>query len=380
MVLQEGIGVHPGARPGPCFGMLCLRRADGASSAELLTILAGVWQLLADLKRGQAPGLPAEAAYTGGLLSTVAYGPRLFDTGVAELRECAFGPPEPAGGGAVLPGAALRYADDVTDNGADADVAVQLVADDQAAITRALVEVQRHLQGGPVAVSGVWLGYRRADRRSWLGFHDGVDNLVGPERYNTVTVGPAADDPWLRGATYLAFLRLEVDLDVWHALPTHRQELLVGREKATGAPLEPAGAPPLAPGTTTVFARANLAVREPRPIDSDDPSGLGVSHVQRTRRHPGLRIYRQGYEFLDVAGSPPRLQPGLNFVSFQCAPGRLVAMLRTPSWLGAHSFAGAPPRPTAPHLLAVPGLLRVRAAGMFAAPAAADGRLPGAGL
>lgn len=398
MVMQEGVGWHPDARPGPFFAMLCLRRTVGTSTSDLKDVMTGLWEIVAGLKRGQVPGLPAEPAYAGGLLCTVGYGPRLFaepgaeGAGAAELRECAFDRPQPGGGGAVLPGAGLQYASDATDNGADADVAVQLVADQQAAVTRAVVVLHRHLQeqgsvrdqGAAVNVSGAWLGYRREDRRSWLGFHDGVDNVNGPERYNTVTVGPAADDRWLRGGTYLAFLRLELDLDVWRALMPWEQELLVGREKATGVPLDPAGhettAASLAADTTTVFARANLPIRVPRPVDLDNPSGLGGSHVQRTRRHPGLRIYRQGYEFLDIAGSPPRLQPGLNFVSFQCSPNRIVEMLRTPSWLGAHSFAGARPRSSGDHLLAVPGLLRARAAGIFAAPAADEGRLPGSAM
>jgi deferrochelatase/peroxidase EfeB len=287
-----------------------------------------------------------------------------------------FGPA--AAGGPVLPGAALRFADTVTDNGADADVVVQLTADTQAALTRAVVATQRQVTGdGRATLSGVWFGYRRDDRRSWLGFHDGVDNVNGPERINVVEVGPQADDRWLRGGTYLAFLRIEIDLDVWEALSRQEQELAVGRDKHTGGALNPAGDEvrrvALAAGTTSVFARANLPTREPGLVDLDDPTGLGGSHVQRTRRHPNLRIFRQGYEYLEVTGNPPVLQTGLNFVSFQSSPGRVIGMLRSPSWLGTDSFAGS----SQAGFPQVPDLLRVHAAGMFAVPPASDDGLPG---
>ena len=41
----------------------------------------------------------------------------------------------------------------------------------------------------------------------------------------------------MRGGTYMAFLRLDVDLAAWRALSRAEQELAVGRDKLTGAAL-----------------------------------------------------------------------------------------------------------------------------------------------
>jgi deferrochelatase/peroxidase EfeB len=228
---------------------------------------------------------------------------------------------------------------------------------------------------GALQLGGAYLGYRRDDQRSWIGFHDGVNNIDTRERLNAIQVGSAADDAWLRGGSYLAFLRIVIDVEAWDRLPIDRQELMVGRDKRSGAPLMVNGGEvvrgPLMPGTTDVMAPANLGMREPLSVDLADPTGLGRSHVQRARRHPSLRIFRQGYEFLEALDSPPMLRAGLNFVAFQASPLPVVTALRTGSWLGGAAFSGGPHGP------APADLLEVRAAGLFALPPAAGPEVPG---
>jgi deferrochelatase/peroxidase EfeB len=128
---------------------------------------------------------------------------------------------------------------------------------------------------------------------------------------------------------------------------------------------------PLMPGTTDVMAPTNIGMREPLPVDLADPTGLGRSHVQRARRHPSLRMFRQGYEFVETLDAAPWLRVGLNFVAFQASPLPLVTALRTGSWLGGVAFSGGPDSP------APPDLLTVRAAGLFAIPPAAGLEVPG---
>ena len=127
-------------------------------------------------------------------------------------------------------------------------------------------------------------------------------------------IAAPADPPWMGGGTYMAFLRLRVDLRVWHGLDRGEQELVVGRDKLSGTPLvavrrdrrgraRPVAGPPL-PGRPT---DAQLAGHLDPP-QTGDPL-LESSHVHRanqSRASPeapaALRIFRQGYDFLDAIG------------------------------------------------------------------------------
>lgn len=110
-----------------------------------------------------------------------------------------------------------------------------------------------------------------------------------------------------------------------------------------------------------------------------DP-GLRAAHVQRANQHrqpseePGsLRLYRQGYEFLDARGADVTV--GLNFVSFQDSLDRVTRVLTQPSWLGGVNFGGGVGD------VADPELLHVQAAGVYLVPPRAPGGgLPGAGV
>lgn len=65
---------------------------------------------------------------------------------------------------------------------------------------------------------------------------------------------------------------------------------------------------------------------------------------------------------------------GLNFVSFQDTPERIIGMLKLPEWLGGINFAGDPNN----QLPGMGNLLRIHAAGFFIAPPKdVDGELPG---
>lgn len=360
MALQEGIAWRSAREVRRNFALVTLRREPGADRAAVVAALTSVWRSYADLRLiGQS----------GGLHVLIAYGARLFHgtSAAAELRECGFDQGRP--GQPVVAGSALRYAPDVVDNRADADVAIQLTVDDYSVLARALVATDQTLRlraSQSLRICGAWTGFARSDRRGWMGFHDSVANLDTRERLNAILVGAQADDHWLRNGTYLAFLRLTVNLDYWVSLSIQQRELLVGRAAATGVPLQPsANGPvgaPLAPGTTDVLDPPNTALRDPLPISRSHPSALGLSHIHRARRHPNLRLLRRGYEFLDVSESG-QVRPGLNFVSFQSTPMRIATILRSPGWFGEVDFGGAAAGD-------MPPLLAVRAAGLFAVPPA----------
>ena len=105
-------------------------------------------------------------------------------------------------------------------------------------MNRAVVEVAKLVAASrlPLELVGVQGGFQRDDGRSWLGFHDGVNNMPSSQRRIAIEAA-TADPAWMQGGTYMAILRVLVDLTAWHDLTRDQQELLVGRHKLTGCPL-----------------------------------------------------------------------------------------------------------------------------------------------
>ena len=108
---------------------------------------------------------------------------------------------------------------------------------------------------------------------------------------------------------------------------------------------------------------------------------IKLSHVQRANHHrapvfkpDSRRIYRQGFEFVEKANEVGRYRVGLNFVSFQDDPDRVLFILTQSDWLGNLAFGG--------HLQEQEGgldrLITARAAGTYyVPPARADLHFPG---
>ena len=299
----------------------------------------------------------------------------------------------------MLKASGLRYADDVLHNPATEEIAIQLIGDTQLSVHRAVVETERILDAfvdpevgvAPVAIAGVLTGFARDDGRSWINFHDGVSNLVSQDRAKVIVVkaetAPEPDDAWTIGGTYVAYLRLALDLPAWRKLTRAQQELLVGRDKLTGSPVTSLGpngeivtdARCPVVGTTEVIEPGNERFREPQPVGNP---AVAQSHVQRANHHQGnvsdsdsLRLFRQGYEFFELSSELTRPRVGLNFVSFQDTPQRLLRLLTQQGWLGEVNFGGDP-NAQPPGLAS---LLSVRAAAIFFVPPVIDANTyPGA--
>ena len=399
MTLQEGIYHAPGRRPGRFFALLFLRAADGADAAAVAAALGELWMMYAGLKAGrlrdlEGVSLPAEADRTEFLLG---FGRNAFSLpGVSLARprglgdEYLFRSAEP-GGGPLLRGSGLSYAPDVRANPATEHACVQVIADSKLATDRAVVETWKALADmaePALSVTTFYLGFQRNDRRSWIDFHDGLSNLRSEDREAVIAIGSGADEAWAVGGTYLAFLRLAVDLVGWRRLSRVDQELAVGRDKLSGCPITRVGDDGLAQhdtgcpvAGTEIWETANDA-RFAEPPEVGDPR-VRASHVQRANHHQRpasdsgtRRIFRQGYEFLEWAGGAPGFRAGLNFVSFQDTPGRLLRMLTAGGWLGGVNFGGDEER-----LPELASLLSVYAAGVyFVPPVAGEGEaFPGAG-
>ena len=92
-----------------------------------------------------------------------------------------------------------------------------------------------------LSVTTFYLGFQRNDRRSWIDFHDGLSNLRSADREAVIAIDPGADEDWAVGGTYLAFLRLAIDLVGWRRLTRNDQEFAVGRVKLSGCPITAVG-------------------------------------------------------------------------------------------------------------------------------------------
>jgi Dyp-type peroxidase family len=367
--LQEGIHLGPGQRPPPAFRLLLLDVAPGTEPAAAAHALGAVHGMLAELKAGvvrdlapmDGTGATEAGQQFGSLHALLGFGARLFDPARHDPPLTSAARPDYL---VPLPAAPAAFPElSWTDRSAvgrgEADVLWQFTADSAAAVNCAAVEVCKLLadDGLPLTPVASFEGFGRLDGRGWLDFHDGVSNLTSGERVKAIEAPP--DPAWMGGGTYLAFLRLAVDLTGWRGLPRREQELLVGRAKISGAPLGGTAAAPAGEG------RADHV--DPPP--AIDPV-LQASHVHRANRNrtspsapAGLRMFRQGYDYLAEIG-PEGPHVGLNFVSFQRDLGVLQHVLNLPGWLGDVNFGGM----TGPGHPAPPSLIGLEAGGLYAVP------------
>lgn len=401
--LQEGIYHAPGSRPGKFFALIFLRVTAGCDARAVGELLAELWQLYAGLAQGRVPDLdPAVVPHDeDNLKLLIGFGPKAFELpGIAVEKphglasERLFLSPRPSGGGPLLINAGLEYAPEVRANLATEEICVQVTGDTKLAVDRTIVETWKLLSDRADPQTGVaeletttfYLGFQRPDRRSWIDFHDGLSNMRSAEREAAIAIDRGKEEPWCVGGTYLAFLRLALDLPAWRRLSRVEQELLVGRDKLSGCPLvsTEAGAPVAAPGCPVTSTEIWEEPNDPQfaePRGSADPA-IAMSHVQRANHHvqpasdPGSRrIFRQGYEFLEWKEGAPGFRLGLNFVSFQDTTERLLGMLTLKDWLGGVNFGGDPERqPTG-----MASLLSIYAGAVFLVPPQRNGeRFPGA--
>jgi Dyp-type peroxidase family len=367
MPLQEGIYYQPGVRPGSSFGVIFLRADPTASGAAVSQSIEALWRVYQGLKSGSLRDLPGHPVPSGNLTVLLGFGIKAF--AIPKASKAApeglsnyglFRSPLASGGGPLLIGSGLTYADDIKANPATEEIIVQFIADTQLAVRRAIVETWKCLFDAaadpPVlSVSAYFSGFQRDDGRSWLDFHDGISNLKSSDRYSAIAIKPTGDPStaWTADGSYMAYIRIHVDLPLWRRLSPEMQAITVGRAKLSGCPLTSADANgsaqtlvgrPTSPGGEIGH---DDAFRE-TPINPDVK--VVASHVQRVNHHRGpiedpnsLRVFRQGFEFLESWDRTPGFRAGLNFVSFQDTPERLYRVLTQPGWLGDTNFGGTQP-------------------------------------
>ena len=200
----------------------------------------------------------------------------------------------------------------------------------------------------------------------------------------------------------MAFLRIEIDLDLWDSINRSKQELIIGRDKLYGRPLigvDKNNNPitsnefPIAQKVTAYskkyhdhpnyFKGPQISKELKDKIDINKTfKVLNESHIGRTRHFdniksklvPSRRIYRQTFEFIEPDYLNNKfIKLGLNFVSFQNDPARLLFILTDPNWMGNSSFGGDS------QFKGIGELLHVQACGIFYIPSI-EKPFPGASI
>ncbi len=269
-----------------------VQRADGAPSDT-----------------GEALGLGA-----ANLTITVGFGPGLFGSHAEDRFGLARRRPAPLAPLPVFRGESL----DLDRSGGD--LCVQACADDPQVAFHA-IHVFTRLASGAATLRWSQQGFGRTSStsrsqttpRNLMGFKDGTENVRAEdgEAMDRFVWAQASDGAgWMVGGSYLIARRIQILFDVWDATSLEGQERVIGREKASGAPLGGQGeydAVDLTAKTNgSLTIPADSHVRLASPAYNDDQ-----------------RILRRGYSYSE----PPepgsgQIDAGLFFICFQRDPRR----------------------------------------------------------
>ncbi|MEY2927734.1 MAG: hypothetical protein RL367_2211 [Pseudomonadota bacterium] len=161
-------------------------------------------------------------------------------------------------------------------------------------------------------------GFARKDKREFLKFDDGIDNIhMGKDDLiRLVYVDETDTEPdWCVNGTYMVYRKIRENMPRWEAMALVEQEGNIGRNKETGKPLsrQCSGAD----GLTPVY---------PDPTDArDGPLNAHIRKVQPRRSKADLfgipdlerRFLRRPYPFFDgVEKGSGHTVNGLQFVAF----------------------------------------------------------------
>ncbi len=261
---------------------------------------------------GEAIGLSAS-----GLTLTFGFGPSLFD--------------DRFGLGTKRPGALIDLppfpGDDLDPQRSGGDLCVQACANDPLVAFHAVRNLAR-LGLGVVALRYLQMGSGRTSTsttttttpRNLLGFKDGTNNLTASSASamdQHVWVGDDSDQSWMVHGTYLVARRVRTHLEEWSSLALYTQEQVIGRFRASGAPL------------------TGRHEHDPLRLTAVDHFGLPVipatAHVRVAApiNNDGARILRRGFNFTDgVDPVTGELDAGLMFICFQRDPARQFVTLQ----------------------------------------------------
>lgn len=246
------------------------------------------------------------------LTVNIGFGPGLFGVGGPDRFGLAHRWPIQLAELPAFPGDAL------SPSAAGGDLTVHACADDPQVAFHAVRQLVRS-GAGVTTLRWSQAGFNEAAAspgtpRNLLGFKDGTSNpSTDAELARFVWAGPEAPS-WMAGGTYLVIRRIRIDLEQWDAERIPTQEQIIGRSKASGAPLGRSGEF----DALDLNAR-DLAGRLVIPLDA---------HVRlaSAEENWGATLLRRSYSYTNsltetgASGSAPALDAGLLFVSYQRDP------------------------------------------------------------
>lgn len=173
-------------------------------------------------------------------------------------------------------------------------------------------------QAHPVLEFGtVEEGFSRKDKREFLGFDDGIDNIhMGPDDLKRlVYVNETDTEPdWCVNGSYMVYRKIRENMPTWESLTVEDQEGMIGRDKDTSRPL-----------SRQVEGPDQLTPVYPDPLNpADGPLSSHIRKVQPRRPQADLfgiddkerRFLRRPYPFFDGLDDQGRSINGLQFIAF----------------------------------------------------------------
>ncbi|MBW3706106.1 deferrochelatase/peroxidase EfeB, partial [Streptomyces griseus] len=214
------------------------------------------------------------------------------------------------------------FSADALDAGrSNGDLWVQIGADDALVAFHALRALQREV-ADTARVRWQMNGFNRTPgatarpmtARNLMGQIDGTGNPKPSEedfdRRVFVPASPGKPQEWMEGGSYAVVRRIRMLLDDWEKLPVDRQERVIGRRKADGAPLSG--------GTETTEMDLDKAGPDGRLVIPDNAH----ARISSPEKNGGAAMLRRPFSYHDGIAEDGAPDAGLLFICWQADPFR----------------------------------------------------------
>ncbi|BFP53753.1 iron uptake transporter deferrochelatase/peroxidase subunit [Streptomyces sp. CMC78] len=258
---------------------------------------------------GHDTGIALDAGPSS-LTVTFGFGRTFFArTGLADRLPAALDP---------LPAFSADALDAKRSNG---DLWAQIGADDALVAFHALRALQKEA-AGTARVRWQMNGFNRTPgttarpmtARNLMGQIDGTGNPKPADedfdRRVFVPASPGKPQEWMEGGSYAVVRRIRMLLDDWEKLPVERQERVIGRRKADGAPLSG--------GIETTEMDLDKAGPDGRLVIPDNAH----ARISSPEKNGGAAMLRRPFSYHDGIAEDGTPDAGLLFICWQADPFR----------------------------------------------------------